>query len=86
MQTIVSGTSASISAINRITGVIDEISGIQSSIASAVEQQAGAMRGIAGSSAETAERGRQIASSVALVIVMPDESASLSELDLIAKK
>ena len=101
VQTIVTGTSASISAITRITAVIDQISTIQSSIATAVEQQAATTRNIAGSSSETAQGSLQIAKSVAAVIAMADQSLTLStsvqqcslqlstisrELDLIAKE
>ncbi len=97
---ITTGTQASVSAITRITAVINEISGIQTTIASAVEQQAAATRDIAGNSAQTAQGSLQIANSVAAVSAMADQSLNLSagvaqcsgqlstiskELDLIAK-
>ncbi len=100
VQTIVSGTQASISAITRITAVIDQISSIQGSISAAIEQQAATTRNIAGSSSETAQGSVEIAKSVAAVITMADQSLALSssiqqcsmqlstishELDLIAK-
>ncbi len=78
VQVIVTGTSASISAITRISSVINQISGIQTSIASAVEQQATMTRAIAGSSSQTAQGSVQIARSVAAVIAMADQSLNLS--------
>jgi hypothetical protein len=49
VRTIQTGTSASIAAVARIGTVINEISGIQGSIASAIEQQAAATRALRGS-------------------------------------
>jgi PAS domain S-box-containing protein len=78
VRAIQSGTSASISAITRIGAVINEISGIQNTIATAVEEQAQATHNIAGISNETANGTLQIASGVNAVGVMADQSQSLA--------
>jgi PAS domain S-box-containing protein len=75
MQT---GTSASITAITRISAVINEISAIQGSITTAVEQQATATRSIAGISAETAAGTQRIAAGVSAVIEMANQSLAMS--------
>jgi PAS domain S-box-containing protein len=75
---IQTGTAASISAITRISAVIDQISGIQTSIATAVEEQAAATRSIAGLSSQTAEGSRRIAKGVVDVNGMANQSLSLS--------
>lgn len=78
VRTIQTGTAASITAVARIGGVINEISAIQGSIATAIEQQAAATRSIAGISAETAAGSLQIAKSVADVASMTGQSLTLS--------
>jgi PAS domain S-box-containing protein len=78
VQTMQTGITASIAAIGRISAVINEISGIQGSIATAVEEQAAATRSIAGISSETAQGSRQIAKSVAAVIEMSNQSLAIS--------
>jgi PAS domain S-box-containing protein len=75
---IQTGTTASISAITRISTVINEISAIQASIATAVEEQAAATKSIAGLSSQTAEGSRRIAQGVVDVIGMADQSLALS--------